>query len=160
MKKQTIRTNIKKVSGITFFLFIVGIIILMLLFNIKLYYLNSSSMEPVLSKGSLLINRKEDFKNIEVNDIVTYKIENSSMYISERVEKIIDENNIEVSSIQNKSIINVDKNKYQSKMLFHIPYLGSLLVFFQNKGKWILIVFILLLTMKVVMDLKKVNKGV
>lgn len=159
MKRQTWKFKINNFAGVCILFIIVSIAFIMVVFKIKLYSLDSETMQPLLSKGSLLVNRKTEFEKINVDDIVTYKVENGSIYVSEKVEEIIDENTLQVTSIQNDSPVKIIKSQIQSKMLFHIPYLGTILLFLQNKGKWILVACILLFTIKIILDVKVQKKA-
>lgn len=89
-------------------------------------------MEPSLKEGSLLFNKMNEFNEIKIGDIITYKLSNSDIYITHRVSEIdhINERILCKGDANNDvdgSFINY--SQYEGNLQFYLPYVGYIVMF-------------------------------
>lgn len=121
-------------------------------------------MEPVLKEGSLLLNEIDDFDQIKVGDVITYKTQNADMYITHRVKKIDTKQKRilckgDANKVDDTTYIDY-KSQYQGTLIFNMPVMGSILSFLHGTwGRFISIVIMLFLLGAIAFDLyqKKVS---
>lgn len=113
----------------------------------KSFIVRSGSMEPIIHTGSIAyVNTK--FDNVEVNDIVTFKIGEDTIVTHRIVDKIDDTNfktkgdanDVEDASILNKSNI-IGIYKYQ------IPNLGYAVAKLNKKMIVVIVIWIMIINM-------------
>lgn len=113
-------------------IFSLGVIVYLRISNTKVFTLVSNSMEPSLKEGSLLFNQNKEFKDIEVGDIITYKLKNSDIYITHRVSEIDDINErILCKGDANDDVDNsfIDYEQYKGNLQFYLPFVGYIVIF-------------------------------
>lgn len=134
--------------------------------NIRVFNLQSTSMTPAIQEGSMLLNEHEEFENIKVGDVITYKLKGRDLYVTHRV--------IKIDEIQSKILCKGDANKvndeayidyhgqYQGTLILCIPYLGNVISFLHGDGgKLIIFLTTLLLIGSIMYDLykRKIKEG-
>ncbi|MDW7660178.1 MAG: signal peptidase I [Bacillota bacterium] len=152
---------VKKWTGNIFFL--VGVVLVaFLLFSVvqsrlsngpptiaghKLYIVIGGSMSPTIDVGSLAVIKPIDDQAIKVGDIITYKGLTSESITTHRVAKILSIDG-EPKFITRGDANDVDDptplepSQIIGRVLFAIPYVGSLLSFAQSKSGLVLLVII------------------
>jgi len=95
---------------------------------IKIYRVDSSSMEPAIKAGSIIFVFKTSM--VKLNDIVTYQIPQGTYPVTHRIVKII--NIHEKTFFISKGDNNKEEDPYPilpnevvGKVLFVLPYLGA-----------------------------------
>lgn len=135
------------------------VILYLKLTNTKVFTLVSTSMEPSLKEGSLLFNKTVAFDNIEIGDIITYKVKNSDIYITHRVSEIDDINKrILCKGDANDNVDDsfIDYDQYKGTLKFFIPFAGSLVMFMHGAfGKVLGLIIVCGLLISVGYDLYK-----
>lgn len=129
--------------------------------DIKVFTIVSGSMEPSIVSGSMLFHQKTPFDEIQVGDVITYKLDNATIYITHRVIKVDSENQTLLckgdsnANVDSKAITN---QQYQGTVLFHIPYLGYVMLFLGSDiGKSVLSVCMVVAIISIVLDsIKKI----
>ena len=118
------------------------------LFGIKPFVVLSGSMEPTIPTGScVFVNTKDT--NVDEGDIITFSLstgEDSSVFVTHRVNKITDDGLIQTKGDNNDSPDGyLELDAVIGTVMFHIPVLGQILDFLQNKGfvlvaLWVLVI--------------------
>lgn len=121
------------------------------LFGYGVFYIMTGSMEPTISKGSLVIDKVKNYGDIKDGDIVTFKGENT--ITTHRVYKVIDggqrfitkgdANNAEDPGFR-------DKKDILGVVKVHIPILGNIIEIIKNNLIIISLMIIGLIIAKVV----------
>ena len=111
----------------------------------KPFIVASSSMEKAISKGDLLIVKKEDTSKIKVGDIVAYRQDKD--YIVHRVFKINNDDTIETKGDNNneKDDYVVNLNAIEGVYQACIPHLGNVLLYLSKPES--LIIFLLIISL-------------
>lgn len=127
----------KVISNILFIallvvMFIIGISLLPLPDNYKIYSVTTGSMSPTIKVNSLILVRP--LKEYKINDIVTIKITESRKTITHRIVGKINKNNqiiFETKGDANKSkdLENLKPQNIIGKVFFVIPYLGLPIIY-------------------------------
>ena len=100
----------------------------------------TGSMEPTLPVGTVICIHEVDVEDLEEGDIITWGSEKTA-YVTHRIFKIKEDGSIITkgdASDNDDGVINPDR--IQGKVIFHSEFLGSLLIFFQDPYKVILLV--------------------
>jgi len=127
---------------------ILGIIIAITAFEInlpiKIYAVQTGSMEPAIITGDLILVRGED--NYEVDDIVTFYSGSGegSRVITHRIESINDDG-LYVTKGDANSVSDVDlvqKDNVIGKYFFRIPYLGYVVNFSKTPMGFFLLIIV------------------
>lgn len=99
--------------------------------GVRLYYVQSGSMEPELPVGSLCIVTPCAVEELEVGDIIAFQ--KGPMQVAHRIVSIQEE------SYQTKGDANrspdpgvVRKEQVIGKVLFHVPYIGYVAAWLQS----------------------------
>ena len=118
------------------------------LFGIKPFVVLSGSMEPTIPTGScVFVNTKDT--DVDEGDIITFSLstgEDSSVFVTHRVNKITDDGLIQTKGDNNDSPDGyLESDAVIGTVMFHIPVLGQILDFLQNKGfvlaaLWVLVI--------------------
>lgn len=137
--------------------FSLGMIIYLKISDTKVFTLISNSMEPSLKEGSLLFNQMKEFKEIEVGDIITYKLKNSDIYVTHRVSEIDDINErILCKGDANDDVDGsfIEYDQYKGNLQFFIPFVGSIVIFMNGTfGRVLGFIFIIGLLLSVGYDI-------
>ena len=92
--------------------------------HIKLYQIQSGSMLPELQIGEIIILLEQE--NYKIDDIITYKVENS-YFITHRIVQITDEGYITKGDANNTEDETVVKQEQiQGKVIFQSKLLGKI----------------------------------
>jgi len=157
---KKLKFNYKRVSRIVYWLVIcvLGLIVLSVIISsvnipggLKIYSVQSGSMEPSIYTGSIVISVPTD--NYQLRDIITFKAEkdrldNNPKYITtHRIYeiKVIDgqENYITKGDANNTpDIVPTSKDLVLGKTIFSIPLLGYLVAFAKTREGLIFLVII------------------
>ena len=129
------------INILTVFITVVILAILVpYLFGIKPTIVTSGSMEPTLSVGSLcMINTRYDFDQVDVNDIIVYRIPNQKV-----IHRVV---GVYAAGVKTKGDANehidsvtVTKEIYYGKYITSIPKIGYLTIRLQTPtGKTIFV---------------------
>lgn len=107
-------------------------------FGITPFVVQSSSMEPAITTGSVVFTDTKD-TDVAVNDVITYSLstgENTGVFVTHRVYAVDEEQGL----IQTKGDNNdspdgwLDKSAVTGTVRLHIPKIGFLLNSLQEKG--------------------------
>lgn len=159
----------KRRKNIKFFQKILGVIFIILIYNIILTFLSSdnlnngaglfgyraciitsSSMEPSINYGDLIIIKKCKNKDLQTGDVITFR--KSQEVITHRIIKIEDgvqENeSIYITKGDNNNTEDVEKIPYSNikgKCVLTIPKLGKIMLVIDNKIIILILILILLI---------------
>ena len=109
--------------------------------GVRLYYVQSGSMEPELPVGSLCIVTPCAVEELEVGDVIAFQ--NGPMQVAHRIVSIQEE------SYQTKGDANrspdpgvVRKEQVQGQVIARVPLLGYLIAFLKSKAGIVLLVLL------------------
>lgn len=109
--------------------------------GVRLYYVQSGSMEPELPVGSLCIVTPCVVEELEVGDIIAFQ--NGPMQVAHRIVSIQEE------SYQTKGDANrspdpgvIRKEQVQGQVIARVPLLGYLIAFLKSKAGIVLLVLL------------------
>ena len=133
------------------------------IFGYKAFVITTSSMEPTISEGDIVIVKEIKKDKIKQGIIITFYKE--GQYITHRVIDIVQENNITqyITKGDNNNIEDSEKTEFQDvegEMIASIPHLGTLIRFLENRIVFLVFILgILVLTFfKVLFIEKKENR--
>lgn len=110
------------------------------------YVILSSSMEPLYKPGHLVYVQKEDVSNIEVGDIIAFRVKGANLPVIHRVDEIDNENlRIYTKGDANKlrDANYVDYGNVVGVAKFSIPKLGYVATYFNNLSPMYLAVILI-----------------
>jgi len=166
-KKQLITCIILLISGV---FIVMGIVIPVAQGNLHFLVVISSSMDPTIRSGDVIVVRSIRPEDVHVNDVITYKhiLENRVRYITHRVINITKERvegkEKSIIFFQTKGDANENPDSYKvseenliGKLIFLIPLIGYLINFIhQTIG---LLIFIYIPgTIIIFIEIKKIIK--
>lgn len=109
------------------------------LFGLQIYTVLSGSMEPEYPTGSVIYVRAVDPAELQVRDVITFKLSNGSTATHRIIELIPDENDPDIIRFRTKGDSNdivdgslVEFDDVLGTPVFVIPYLGYLAAFIQQ----------------------------
>ena len=160
-------SKIKKrvLNTISYFITLVVVVFAMLtvgvkLFGIHVYTVLSGSMEPTYRVGSLIYVVKTNTNTLQEGDVITFKIENSTVVTHRIIEVTEDEKSSKIFYTKGdrndiRDEVPIEVNKVIGKPIFTIPYLGYVTTFIKTKiGKILTIVIgIILILITIFIDL-------
>ncbi len=116
-------------------------------FGIKTFSIVSGSMEPTINIDDIVIVKKADINDINLNDIITFKIDNET--ITHRVQNIGYVDNILIYTTKGDSneVTDIETVKYEQiegKYIGKIPKVGKILSLLKNKTVFGFILLMLL----------------
>lgn len=131
-------------------------------FGITPFVVQSSSMEPEITTGSVVFTNTKD-TDVEVGDVITYSLstgEKTGVFVTHRVNDIDEERGL----IQTKGDNNdnpdgwLEKSAITGTVLFHVPKVGFILDHLQEKGFvilaiWVFVINVLLMMLPYVLDM-------
>lgn len=90
----------------------------------------SGSMEPAIYPGDVVVIREQAASSYKVGDVVTYLA--GSMAFTHRI--ISEENGVFTLKGDNNNVADefLTADKFEGKMIFHIPKIGVAIVFFKS----------------------------
>lgn len=107
-------------------------------FGYRLYKVGSGSMEPYLKVNNYILVK--EVKNYKVNDVITYKSDNS--YVTHRIVKIKKDKITTKGDANNKEDKPISKDKVIGKVTVRFVILGFILSLFSNPIIWVLILLL------------------
>ncbi len=161
---KKILSVLQKVLIVVFILIMVNVLIMRVkgqtpnIFGYSLYIIVTPSMEPELKVGDIILSKKiNDYSDLELHDVVTYKgLEGSykGKIITHQIIEIIEEEGhysfITQGTKEGAPIDpKIDESQLISKMLFEIPLLGSIITFLSNRIVFFFVIIIPLAVMLV-----------
>ncbi len=109
------------------------------LFGLQVYTVLSGSMEPDYPTGSLIYVREIDPAELEVRDVITFKLSGGTTATHRIVELVPDENDPDIMRFRTKGDANdtadgslVEADSVIGTPVFVLPYLGYLASFIRN----------------------------
>lgn len=152
------KTNVLKIIGTGLFyliiiicLFLTGIMIKAKIYNeqaeifgYKLFVVLTGSMEPNLGVGDLIVVKNIDPKDIQIDDVITFKSISSENIITHRIKGISTEDGLkfitkgDANNIEDPNM--VSSEKIIGKVKFDVPIIGNILKTIQANGKAVLII--------------------
>ena len=101
----------------------------------------TGSMEPGISPGDYITIRKVDKDKLEVNDIVTYKV--NDVVVTHQIVKIDGDNVTTQGTANNVADNPISKDDILGKYVFKIPKIGYIMAFITSTPGYILIIGII-----------------
>lgn len=149
-KLQQLQLPLRTVNLLCLIMLLLAIIILALrVLGYNFFAVQTGSMAEIYPIGSIIIVKPTDFNQIQINDVISYYI-NDNTIITHRVVSInIDKQSFITKGDENNSLdsASVYFHNVIGKPIFSIKYLGYLYLFAHTtKGKFVL-VGLLILTM-------------
>lgn len=139
---------------ISFFMILLFIVNLWLLLDKKINHkefptifgwsyavVRSNSMQPVFSKGAVLLLHEES--EYQVNDIVTYKDPMDTLTTTHRLVEKTGTHYVTKGDANDAEDVPIDSSMIYAKVVLIIPYLGLLSLFLQNKLLLTSLIFLL-----------------
>ncbi|MFL7795630.1 signal peptidase I [Clostridium chauvoei] len=121
-----------------FYVVIVGIIVFALspkLFGFSFYSVLSGSMTGSIDTGSIIAVKKVEASKIKKSDVITFKTGGDTV-VTHRVVNVFNENGLKFATKgdANEQIdpMKTSEDNVIGKVIFHLPFLGYLIVFIQN----------------------------
>ena len=84
-KKIKLISNIATVAVIIFFFFVTAISLIPKVMGLSGFYVETDSMAPAFSKGSLVFAEKVEFAEIKIGDVLTFESEDTTKRFTHRV---------------------------------------------------------------------------
>lgn len=157
-RRREISNRIKKIIFIFLVIILYNIVLLYMsyidkfdtpsFYIYKAYLISTESMEPEIKKGDAIVIKKVEENQLEVNDIVTFKI--NEEIITHRIVRINDDG-IEKTYITKGDNNNVEDpniltfEDIEGKQVMKIPYLGNIISSLKNGIVIILVILIALI---------------
>lgn len=109
----------------------------------------TGSMEPVLKTDSLILVKETPKEQLMVNDIITFKTK-SGVLVTHRIVKVNENGDFTTKGDANNAedIEKVEIAQIQGKVIFHISYLGRILLLLRQKLVFIVIILMGVLVIK------------
>ena len=157
-KRKEISNRIKKIIFIFLVLIIYNIVLLYIscidkfdtpsFYIYKAYIISTESMQPTINKGDAIIIKKINEDNLEIGDIVTFKIDKE--IITHRIVRIESngKENVYITKGDNNNITDdfvISYKDIEGKKILKIPYLGNIAEGLKNGIIIILVVLIFLI---------------
>lgn len=104
------------------------------LFGYEIYGILSNSMEPEIMTGSIVYVEHVDADDIQVNDVITYKMSSDSDVVATHRVVSIEDDTFITKGDHNKSVDAqpVGFNRLLGRVVLSIPFFGSLSLFTQS----------------------------
>lgn len=117
------------------------------IFGLRAYKITTSSMEPTIKTGDIIIIKKENENNLKKDDIITFYQKGEN--ITHRILEINENGNRKeyITKGDNNKLKDTNRITYEDingKFVVKIPYLGKIMEIFENK---IIFLFIVLLSL-------------
>jgi signal peptidase len=124
-------------------------------YGIRTAIVLTGSMEPTLAINDFIIVKKPN--NIELNDIVSYKSDNSKKEILHRVVSINGDEIITKGDANNKEDVPININQISGVYIGKVKYLGKIISFFTKPIGFSIAITIFMIIMLFPID-KKIKK--
>lgn len=104
--------------------------------NYDFYFNQSNDNEPKIKQNSLLVAKKIDYKNLNVNDIVIIK---SSINLDKEllIKKVVEKNSkisLVVTDLSSKNILEINSSQILGKYITHISLFSDISLFISKIG--------------------------
>lgn len=157
-RRKDINNRIKKLIFIFLVIILYNIVLLYMsyidkfdtpsFYIYKAYIISTESMEPEIKKGDVIIIKKVDEEDLEVNDIVTFKLK--EQVITHRIVRIekSEEGNQYITKGDNNNVEDREIlafNDIEGKLVMKIPNLGNIVAGLKNGIVIILVILIALI---------------
>ncbi len=145
----------KILNGIGIFLMIVVILIVLpftvpKIFGYKVFGILTGSMEPEYPAGCAVFVKNIQFEDIKVGDSITYHMGTDTEYTAtHRVVEIDSENQKIITkgdANRSEDITPVSYEQVVGKVVFYLPFIGTISVFLHSQAGFFICVFIFLLS--------------
>ncbi len=123
------------------------LLMIMFLSGIRFYIVMTGSMSPTIPVGSIcVVNHNTPYSDINAGDIISFSI-GENMQVTHRAIRIEPDGIVTQGDANNtEDATMVTEENYLGKTVFHIPYVGYVLLFLKSRiGRVIVCVIILLL---------------
>lgn len=121
------------------------------LFGYSVYSVLTGSMEPTMKTGSIVVVKNIPVNDIEKDDVITFRSNNTSNITTHRVSNIINEDGLKFitkgDANNAEDPLPVNSNLVIGKVIFNIPFLGKALIFIRKN--LLLIIAVLVIAMAV-----------
>ena len=127
--------NILRTIIIVILIVIVAILLIPKIFGYSSLAVVSGSMEPEYPVGSIVVTKEIEFSEIEVGDVITYKLSDSTL-VTHRVVEIDKENQTLITkgdANETNDISPVSSSQIYGKVYSDIPYMGYISVYMKTK---------------------------
>ena len=158
-RKNALKKTLKKIFFT--FLIIIAIINIIFLYNTSkgvespsifgIYFFNivSGSMSPTLEINDVILVKKTNVEKLKIDDIITFTVDGK--IISHRIVKVLDRTNEKafLTKGDNNEIVDegyVNKEQIYGKVIFHIPKIGEIVKYIQNKNGFINIISLVIIS--------------
>lgn len=162
-KLKTVFNNIIKLLGNLFFIFLVGVILVTLIYSIytkkngvsgstplvSAYVIISPSMAPTINVADAVVAYKPNPKNLKKGDIITFSSTDArytGLTVTHRILQVVNDE-VGIRKFRTKGDNNttaddslVNSENIYGKVIFVIPWLGYLQFFLTKSYGWILLV--------------------
>jgi len=130
-----------------FLVIILGLaVVILLVCGMKLYCVETGSLEPEYRIGSVVVVQRVYFENLSVGDVITYSVSDNKV-VTHRVVGIDNEQKLLRTKGDNNDIEDskpVPYNNVVGKVIFKIPAFGYVILFLSTRFGRILLVIIAL----------------
>lgn len=121
------------ISRIIFFILLILVLLLFVpnFVGFKTFSVISGSMEPDIPVGSLVYTKSVKFEDIEIGDVISYKLSEDTM-VTHRVNSINAENNTLITKGDANDDVDgseVQKSQIVGKVILTVPYLGYMAIY-------------------------------
>lgn len=118
------------------------------IFGYKSYIIKTSSMEPTIKKGDVVVNKKVQEEEIKEGDVITFLQEKE--VITHRITRI--DNNSEGTKYTTKGdnnniedTLQISYQNIEGKTILTIPYLGNIIQILENNLVFLIVILTLLI---------------
>ncbi len=138
------------VLGEIFFYLLVGAIVGVIVMNIigfRFFTVQTGSMANRYPVGTVIVIQPTDFEQFSVDDVITFRIENTDTVVTHRIISIDEKNQtVQTKGDNNNTADNgaIENNEIVGKVVFSVPYVGYVMIFLNTwVGKIVLGVIVL-----------------
>lgn len=128
------------------------------IFGYGFYSVLTGSMEPTIDTGSLIITKQTKPEDIKVNDIITFKSNYTKNLTTHRVKEIKKDKSIKFitqgDANNTKDPEPIDSSLLIGKVVFFIPFVGSVALFIKSNLLFIFVILLIfLITLKFIKNI-------
>lgn len=113
------------------------------LFGLKGYSVLSNSMQPVFSAGDYLVAYQTDYEDLETGNIITFQLDNQLIVTHRIADRIYDGYVTKGDANEFVDEFIATPESYVAKYVFHIPYLGQILIWLSHPLVFVAFCFII-----------------
>jgi len=117
------------------------------IFGVRYYNVLSESMEPTIPVGSLIVVWPTSFENLEDDDVITVRLNNTGILLTHRAVEINHEERTIITKGDNNPTRDpqpINADQLVGKVIFHIPVFGSFVSFLKTTTGIIIIASIII----------------